>query len=383
MRFVAAVLACQACALDCGRFQSKHRYAQESHMGAFDEAHVQAPATISKCMEAVRQADLRSPLRSLALVFLPISQDLGYMPSGHRVGNRQLVTSSDGAIRAMNLATTRRLRMQEIAVEELEDAIEDGPDFLQRREELKSCLTREYRSFFRPFEEEFYSEDVSFLDPLNNITGRNGYKGNVAMLSGESWFGNLLFENGFIDLHAVEDVPGDLTRLRSRWTLGFDFKLLPWKPSAIFTGISDYKIDESSALVLSQRDYWDVLSLGKGGSYEPEGAFRGAIDLVLQWLPESLKDKVPAAQEPSVADLEGWTLLRRAEAYRIYRVKSKDIGGDVVVAVEAPSYKGGLDGVAQELEKHGMVNTLRRDWIRKGIGVIEVLPPHPWDTPLP
>merc|ERR1712118_49612 len=88
------------------------------------------------------------------------------------------------------------------------------------------------------------------------------------------------------------------------------------KPKALFSGVSEYTIDPLSAVVLSQRDYWDTLSLQDGGSYSPEAALAGAKDLLGQLLPAPVK---PAeAQEPEAAS-SSWQLLRRARAYRLYR----------------------------------------------------------------
>ncbi|CAJ1361671.1 unnamed protein product, partial [Effrenium voratum] len=61
--------------------------------------------------------------------------------------------------------------------------------FEENREALKECLAREYQSFFRPFEAEYYSEEVTFKDPLNSLKGKASYKANVEMLSGESLVG--------------------------------------------------------------------------------------------------------------------------------------------------------------------------------------------------
>mmetsp|Transcript_16061 Transcript_16061/g.38019 ORF Transcript_16061/g.38019 Transcript_16061/m.38019 type:complete len:309 (-) Transcript_16061:254-1180(-) len=241
-------------------------------------------------------------------------------------------------------------------------------DFEKKREDLKECLAREYRSFFRPFEEEFYDEDVSFVDPLNNLKGKASYKSNVEMLSGESFVGNVLFSDGFIDLHGVEEVPGEPTKLRTRWTLGFVFQLLPWKPRAIFSGVSEYTIDAKTAKVLSQRDYWDNLSLQKGGRYVPEPPLSGLKDLVLQLLPSALK---PAeARELTEAASARWDLLRRAAAYRVYRKEG------TAFAVAAPNYARGLAGVRAELEAHGLkAGDLRQV---DGVQSLELVEPHPW-----
>lgn len=244
--------------------------------------------------------------------------------------------------------------------------------FEEKREALKACLAREYRSFFRPFEADFYSEDVSFTDPLNQLKGKASYRANVEMLSGNSVIGNILFTDAFIDLHSVEEVPGDETRLRTRWTLGFAFKLLPWRPRAVFSGVSEYTIDPENAKVLTQRDYWDVLSLKKGGSYVPEMPLTGLQDLVSQLLPAPLKPL--QAREPSEA--EDWSLLRRASVYRVYRDESGQ-----AFAVEAPAFDGGLAGVRQEMKAHGLV---AGEVIKKGtLSAIKVMEPHPWMSEQP
>lgn len=248
-----------------------------------------------------------------------------------------------------------------------------GGTFEENREALKACLAREYRSFFRPFEADFYDEDVSFTDPLNQLKGQASYKANVEMLSGNSLIGNILFSDAFIDLHSVEEVPGEATRLHTRWTLGFAFKLLPWKPRALFSGVSEYTIDERNAKVLTQRDYWDTLSLEKEGEYVPEVPLSGLKDLVSQLLPDPLKPL--EAQEPRVAEDAGWALLRRANVYRVYRDQSGD-----VFALAAPGYRGGLAGIRQEMKLHGLT---AGDVVQKGtLEGLQLLKPHPWSQSL-
>ena len=96
--------------------------------------------------------------------------------------------------------------------------------------------------------------------------------------------------------------------------------------------------------MLSQRDYWDTLSLEKGGSYAPEPPFSGLKDLVSQLLPAPLKPL--EAREPTAAAAEAskWSLLRRASSYRVYR------DGEEVFAVEAPGFKGGMAGVQRDMQ---------------------------------
>lgn len=272
------------------------------------------------------------------------------------------------------------------------DGAAQAPDFLERKQAVKRCLAREYRSFFRPFEADFYSESVTFKDPLNELAGKDKYRKNVEMLSGESFVGNLLFDRGFIDLHAVEDVPGDERRLRTRWTLGFNFKLLPWQPQALFTGVSEYVID-GNALVVSQRDFWDTLSLGQAGDYSPEAALAGVADLVSQFLPAAMQP-----EEPPAAGMGAWALLRRASNYRVYRAAS---GSGVPFAIAAPGAAGlSPSGLEQAVRDTGLVPgsalsvdlesgvTTRIDGPDGGlegraVPGVEVLAPNPWDGPSP
>ena len=46
---------------------------------------------------------------------------------------------------------------------------------------LKKVLEREYLSFFSPMETEYYANDVTFQDPLNDLTGVEAYENNVNM----------------------------------------------------------------------------------------------------------------------------------------------------------------------------------------------------------
>ena len=46
---------------------------------------------------------------------------------------------------------------------------------------LKKVLEREYVSFFSPMETEYYTKDVTFKDPLNDLAGVEAYENNVNM----------------------------------------------------------------------------------------------------------------------------------------------------------------------------------------------------------
>ena len=52
--------------------------------------------------------------------------------------------------------------------------------------DVMKCLSREYRSFFAPLEDEYYSSSVTFDDPLNSLSGLKAYRNNVDMLAGRT-----------------------------------------------------------------------------------------------------------------------------------------------------------------------------------------------------
>mmetsp|Transcript_53777 Transcript_53777/g.128134 ORF Transcript_53777/g.128134 Transcript_53777/m.128134 type:complete len:315 (+) Transcript_53777:90-1034(+) len=244
-------------------------------------------------------------------------------------------------------------------------ASEGAETFADKKEALKKCLAREYTSFFRPFEQAFYTEGVTFKDPLNQLEGKDKYRMNVEMLSGENLVGTFLFKDGFINLHSVEDIPGDEYALRTRWTLGFTFKLLPWQPEAVFTGVSEYTID-ADAKVVSQRDYWDTLSLDRGGEYRPEEGLAGLVDLNAQLLLPKTDGK------PT-----GWELLRRTYNYEVYRVSSTG----KVFAVSAKKNQLDQRAIASAIERHGL--KAGSPCSQDGYAAVEVESPHPWEGSLP
>ena len=111
-------------------------------------------------------------------------------------------------------------------------------------------------------EEELYSADVTFEDPLISLSGVDAYRRNVNMLAGTTLMGKLCFSDCGLVMHNVSETADG--GLQTRWTLQFCFKLLPWQPVARFTGVSRYTLD-SECRVLSQKDYWDSVNLQPGG----------------------------------------------------------------------------------------------------------------------
>lgn len=179
--------------------------------------------------------------------------------------------------------------------------------FAEKKEALKDCLRREYASFFQPMETQFYAPNVQFFDPLINLEGVDAYQNNVGMLAGKNPLGSALFSDCGLVMHVIESVSE--RTLRTRWTLQFRFKLLPWRPLAQFSGVSEYTLDEQ-ARVLRQDDYWDSIDLKKGGGYERAGGTAGLFDMLSQFLPGE------TAQAASGKELP-YRLLRRAEKYEV------------------------------------------------------------------
>ena len=212
----------------------------------------------------------------------------------------------------------------------LSEGVATTPDtaFAAKKAALIAGLKREYSSFFNPMEMELYDPDVSFNDPMVSFTGTSAFKANVDMLSGGNAIGKLLFDDCGLVMHAVEEEAE--RKLTTRWTLQFRFKLLPWKPLAQFTGVSQYTLD-ADARVVGQQDYWDSVNLEKGGGYVEKPKTAGFADLLRQ-----LKPSGAEAQTASNRELP-YQLLRRAADYEVRRYP-------IFVCVRT-EYERRLDGI--------------------------------------
>jgi Uncharacterized conserved protein (DUF2358) len=155
------------------------------------------------------------------------------------------------------------------------------PDVEASVAQLKVVLEREYLSFFDPMERDYYAPTVTFRDPLTTLSGIDGYQNNVDMLAGRTVLGSLLFQDAGIILHSVagghvqqqqppavesanDETSLKVTDIVTRWTLRFTFKILPWRPTARFSGISVYSIVARGAKgvqIVQQLDYWDAINL--------------------------------------------------------------------------------------------------------------------------
>lgn len=173
---------------------------------------------------------------------------------------------------------------------------------------LKSCLTREYGSFFKPMECEFYNNDVEFVDPLTKFQGIDKYKNNVDMLAGRTSLGSILFKDAAIRLHDVTAL--DDGRIQTRWTLRVTVKFLPWQPTPRFSGVSIYTLDAETGKIAKQEDYWDSINLSQG-RYSSVSLMDGLGDFLGQLKQDNSAEMV-APELP-------YELLRRGQEYEVRR----------------------------------------------------------------
>ena len=192
-------------------------------------------------------------------------------------------------------------------------------------EKLKKVLEREYVSFFDPMQKEYYAKDVSFDDPMTTIAGVDGYQQNVDMLASRTLLGKLLFQDAGIVLHSVtggevaED--GSISNIITRWTLRLTAKILPWTPTARFSGISVYEVSKGGSegvLVDHQDDYWDSVNIKEGGEYVKLDMGPAIKDFLDQLKPDNGN---AAAAGPEVP----YQLLRRGKDYEVRRYPSYTI----------------------------------------------------------
>jgi len=187
--------------------------------------------------------------------------------------------------------------------------------------ELKRVLSMEYRSFFSPMYTEYYATDVAFDDPLTSLRGVSKYQSNVDMLAGRTAMGSVLFEDAGIVLHSVrggemEEETRGISDIVTRWTLRVTVKLLPWRPTAYFTGISVYKVVPSGGKegvqIVNQIDYWDSININQDGSanYAKVSKKEALIDFFNQLKPDGFIAPQSAPELP-------YQLLRRGNGYDV------------------------------------------------------------------
>jgi hypothetical protein len=183
---------------------------------------------------------------------------------------------------------------------------------------LKAVLQKEYVSFFDPMERDYYSEKVTFDDPLSSLAGVDAYQKNVDMLAARTTFGDFVFKDASIILHSViggEVVDNEVMDITTRWTLRMTLKVLPWTPTARFSGVSIYKVGiggPKGVQVLKQTDYWDSINMVPGGTYVGVGKGEAFKDFLAQLQDENMQAVAAAPELP-------FTLLRRSKDYQVRR----------------------------------------------------------------
>lgn len=192
---------------------------------------------------------------------------------------------------------------------------------------LKRVLTQEYISFFDPMVSSWYAPDVSFDDPMTSLSGVDSYQDNVDMLSGRTLMGKFLFDGAGINLHSVTGgkIGEDgvtIDDIQTRWTLRVTVKVLPWKPEAVFSGVSVYKLKsggKEGISIVGQTDYWDSINIkttdapvASSAWYEKVDKFIAIQDFLGQLRPEGFIAPTAAPELP-------YLLLRRGDGYEVRR----------------------------------------------------------------
>lgn len=222
--------------------------------------------------------------------------------------------------------------------------VNEPTSLVDQVEKLKKVLRREYISFFDPMQCEFYSEDVSFEDPMTSLAGVGNYKKNVDMLASRTLLGKFLFQDAGIVLHSVEGgnvnpEDGSISNIITRWTLRVTAKVLPWSPTARFTGISVYEVSPggSEGVVIDhQTDYWDSINIQDGGKYQKVDKSIAVNDFLEQLKPNSGNAVAAGVELP-------YQLLRRGKDYELRRYPAytaakipyyrRDEGYDVLASI--------------------------------------------------
>lgn len=202
-------------------------------------------------------------------------------------------------------------------------------DLISTVSKLKRVLAQEYISFFDPMVSSWYKSDVTFVDPLTSLSGVDSYRNNVDMLAGRTLMGKLLFDGAGINLHSVTggEVTDSNGRVQvddviTRWTLRVTAKVLPWKPEAVFSGISVYKLQpggKEGITIVGQTDYWDSINIKEGmdpsipqTQYQKVSKSSAIQDFLGQLKPDGFRAAAAAPELP-------YLLLRRGDGYELRR----------------------------------------------------------------
>lgn len=166
------------------------------------------------------------------------------------------------------------------------------------------------------------------------------------MASRDSLLGSILFDDAGIVLHAVtggevNENDGSIANIMTRWTLRVTVKVLPWKPTARFTGVSVYEVSPGGTegvLINHQTDYWDSINIQEGGRYDKVDKITAVKDFLNQLKPDNGNAAAAGVELP-------YQLLRRGKGYEVRRYPAytvakipydrRDVGYDVLATITA------------------------------------------------
>lgn len=199
--------------------------------------------------------------------------------------------------------------------------------------DLKKVLEREYISFFDPMERDWYAPSVSFEDPMTALAGVDAYQTNVDMLASRTLMGKFLFADAGIVLHSVtggdvqQSAQGkvQISNIITRWTLRVTAKVLPWSPTARFSGISVYDVvvgGPKGVMVEHQTDYWDSINIQNGKADSSSDAQYQKVDTKIAINDFLSQLKPENAIAPSAGPELPYQLLRRGNGYEVRRYPS-------------------------------------------------------------
>lgn len=98
-----------------------------------------------------------------------------------------------------------------------------------------------------------YDPSIKFKDPISNFNDLTGYRVNVRFLATAFDVDFKLLDIGVVSPETIV----------ARWTMEAKTRLpplLPWKPTAVFTGTSEYKVNPDSGLITEHIDKWDSVA---------------------------------------------------------------------------------------------------------------------------
>eukprot|EP00190_Bangiopsis_sp_CCMP1999_P003445 CAMPEP_0198734092 /NCGR_PEP_ID=MMETSP1475-20131203/50344_1 /TAXON_ID= ORGANISM="Unidentified sp., Strain CCMP1999" /NCGR_SAMPLE_ID=MMETSP1475 /ASSEMBLY_ACC=CAM_ASM_001111 /LENGTH=359 /DNA_ID=CAMNT_0044497499 /DNA_START=97 /DNA_END=1176 /DNA_ORIENTATION=- len=158
------------------------------------------------------------------------------------------------------------------------------------KNDLRKSLAPQLLDENEPVDTSIYTDDVLFLDPLNNFRGAKKQANNIQMLKKSP----IMTSVGF-DLHSIW-IDEKKEAVMTRWTLKLKFMLLPWQPILRFTGTSEYGLNDE-LLVERHIDKWDSIN--------------NNTPLSLEAVRDLIKEMTRAEAFQPTGSIVPWKLIRR------------------------------------------------------------------------